>query len=73
MKYYHGEAIDRAMRLGDTKFFRAEFLSAFDRIRKDTFKKITIHSAFRKTGLILFNPNVVIERMCEKNDVITPR
>jgi hypothetical protein len=72
MKYYHAEAIDRAMRLGDTEFLRAEFLLAFDGIRKDIFKKITIHSIFRKTGLIPFNLNVVIKRMREKGDV-TPR
>jgi hypothetical protein len=71
MKHYHAEVINRAVRLGDTKFPRAEFLSAFDGIRKDTFKKTTIHSAFRKTGLIPFNPNVVIERMREKG--VTPR
>jgi hypothetical protein len=73
MKHYHAEIIDRAVRLGDTEFPRAEFLSAFNGIRKDIFKKTTIHSVFRKTGLILFNPNVVIERMREKSDVITPR
>jgi hypothetical protein len=47
MKHYHAEAINRAMRLNDTKFLRAEFLSAFDGIRKDTFKKITIHFIVR--------------------------
>jgi hypothetical protein len=73
MKYYHAEIINRALRLSDTEFLRAEFLSAFDGIRKDTYKKITLHSIFRKTGLIPFNLNVVIERMREKNNVITPR
>jgi hypothetical protein len=73
MKYYHVEAINRTVRLSDTKFPRAEFLSAFNGIRKDTFKKITIYSVFRKTGLIPFNPNVVIKRMREKGVVITPR
>jgi hypothetical protein len=73
MKHYHAEAINRAVRLSDTEFSRAEFLLAFDGIRKDIFKKIIIHSVFRKTGLILFNLNVAIERMREKNDVITPR
>ena len=65
-KHYHGEAIDEAVRTGDTRFSKTEFLAYLPRIRQQTFKKSTILSAFRKTGIIPLNPAVVVSPLTEK-------
>ena len=40
-----------------------ECLAAILDIRRKTFKKSTIYSAFAKTGLILFNPEAVLQKI----------
>ena len=62
-KHYHAEAIDEATRTGCTDFSKLEFLSAITAIRKKTFKYTTILSAFRQTGLIPFNPEIVLDEL----------
>ena len=62
-KHYHAEAIDEATRTGCTDFSKLEFLSAITAIRKKTFKYTTILSAFRQTGLIPFNPEIVLDKL----------
>jgi DDE superfamily endonuclease/Tc5 transposase DNA-binding domain len=66
LKHYHSEAIDNAVRSGDTTFSKTEFLAAFESIRKQTFKQSTILSAFRKTGIIPHDPSKVLEPLQEK-------
>lgn len=65
-KHYHTEAIDRAVRLGDTQFSKPEFLAAFQTMRSQTFKATTIHHAFRITGIVPFSPGIVLEKIQEK-------
>ena len=60
-KHYHTEAIDQAVRLGDYNFGKLEFLAAFQSFRNQTFKPTTIRHAFKITGLVPFNPQVVLE------------
>ena len=58
-KHFHAEAIDAATRTGCSDFNKLEFLTALSSIREQTFKKTTVLSAFRQTGLIPFNPEIV--------------
>jgi hypothetical protein len=46
VKHYHRKAIDKAVRLGATKFPLVEFFSAFEHIRAQVFKREIIMSAF---------------------------
>ena len=64
-KHYHAEAIDRATRTGCDDFNIMEILAAIGSIRKQTFKYTSIRSAFRKTGLIPYRPEVVLNNMRE--------
>lgn len=62
-KHYHTEAVDSAVRLGSSDFDRLDFLAAFNWMRTQTFTSSTIHSAFRKTGFVPYNPEVVLEKI----------
>ena len=61
-KHYHAEAIDNAMRSGEGDFGKLEFLAKFHTMRTQTFQKSTVKSAFRITGLIPYNPEVVFQK-----------
>ena len=65
LKHYHTEAIELATRTGCSDFNKIEFLSAISSIRQQAFKRTTILSSFRKTGLIPFNPDVVLSQLRE--------
>ncbi len=65
-KYYHTDDIDKAVRLGDEKFGKLEFLAAFQSFRNQIFKSSTIRHAFKSTGLIRFNPDLVLDKIHEK-------
>ena len=65
-KHYHTEAIDNAVRLGDTHFSKLEFLAAFQTMRDQTFKSSTIRHAFKITGIVPFNPEAVLEKIRDK-------
>jgi hypothetical protein len=65
LKHYHAEAIDRAVRTRDSDFSKYKFLAAFNDIRAQAFTESTIISAFQKTGLIPYNPELVVGAMQE--------
>jgi DDE superfamily endonuclease len=67
-KHYHSEAIDVAVRTGDTDFSKIEFLAAFEGFHKQTFKQSTILSAFRKTGILPYNPKAVLDPLKEQKE-----
>ena len=62
-KHYYTKAIDIAVRDGCIQITKVEFLATILDIRRKTFKKSTIYSAFAKTGLIPFNPEVVLQKI----------
>ncbi|RPA92114.1 hypothetical protein L873DRAFT_1633008, partial [Choiromyces venosus 120613-1] len=62
-KYYHAEAVEAAIRTDCDNFDKVEFLDKIDIIREQTFKTSTIQSAFRVTGLIPYNLDVVISKL----------
>ena len=65
-KHYYTNAIDKAVRLDDKKFGKLEFLTAFQSFRNQTFKPSSIRHAFKSTVLVLFNPDVVLDKIREK-------
>jgi DDE superfamily endonuclease/Tc5 transposase DNA-binding domain len=65
LKHFHAEAIDQAVRTGDTTFSKIEFLAAFKGFHSEAFKRSTIISAFRATGIVPFCPAVVVNQMQE--------
>ena len=64
-KHYHAEAIDRTVRCGLDQFGKLEFLSALARIREDTFKYNTVLSAWRITGILPRNLDLVLDKLRE--------
>ena len=65
-KHYHTDAIDKAVRMGDEKSGKLEFLAAFQSFRNQNFKSTTIRHAFKSTRLVPFNPDVVLDKIREK-------
>lgn len=47
-KHYHTEAIDKAVRLGDSQFGKLEFLAAFQLFCNQTFKLSTYQTCIQK-------------------------
>ena len=48
------------MRASGADYGKLEFLASLQTIRSQTFKKSTIRSAFKNTGLIPYNPEIVL-------------
>jgi hypothetical protein len=55
--------MERIVREGAFTFGKDDFLRALLEIKKLAFKKSTIRSGFRATGIVPFNPNHVLETM----------
>jgi hypothetical protein len=62
-KHYHSEVLDEANRSGCDAFDTVDFLAELGNIRYQTMKTSTICSAFRATGLVPFDPDVVLNRL----------
>lgn len=71
-KHYHAKALDILVRDGVINITKIEFLSIIQDIRIKTFKKKTILSALKKTGISPFNPQLVIQIMKEREAIRTP-
>ena len=65
LEHYQAEAVEAATRMECGNFNQIEFLNKIDYIRQQTFKPSTIQSAFRATGLIPYNPSIVISKLRE--------
>ncbi|KJZ70465.1 hypothetical protein HIM_10137 [Hirsutella minnesotensis 3608] len=61
LKHYHAKALDVMVRDGLINITKLEFLSCIQQVRLQAFKESTIRSAFRKTGIFPFNPQVVLQ------------
>jgi hypothetical protein len=64
-KHWHSEAIADATQSGCGKFTKIEFLHALSEIRRRTFKKSTILAGFQLTGIVPWNPDIVITNLPE--------
>lgn len=65
-KYYHGKAINTAVQTGDKEFLKVDFLTSFKAFHQQTFKESTVVSAFRKTGIVLYDPSKVLLSLQDK-------
>ena len=64
-KHYHREAVNQATRMGNRDYNRMDFFADIERIRRQTFKESTIKSAFKKTGIWPFDPEIVLQKLKE--------
>ena len=64
-KHYHREAVNEATRMGNRDYNRMDFFADIERIRRQTFKELTIKSSFKKTGIWPFNPEIVLQKLKE--------
>ena len=62
-KHWHTEAIDTAMRQANGDYIRIDFLANFQAVHDRAFKISTIISAWEETGLIPYNPSIVLDRL----------
>jgi hypothetical protein len=62
-KHWRQVVMERIVREGAFTFGKDDFLRALLEIKKLAFKKSTIRSGFRATGIVPFNPNHVLETM----------
>ena len=60
LKHYHTEALDLIVQDGCANITKIEFLSVIQEVRRKAFKEETILSAFKKSGLVPYNPLVVL-------------
>lgn len=59
-KHHHSQAINKIIQTRISKFGKLDILANFTIICVKNFKKSTIFSVFRKTGLIFYNPEIVL-------------
>jgi hypothetical protein len=62
-KHWHQVCLHEAVAFGDIEFSKVEFLAAFEKMRKQTFKRSTILSAWKKAGLYPLQPDIVLNKM----------
>ena len=60
------------MQTGIPEFGKLNFLASLTTIFAKTFKKSTILSAFRKTGLLPYNPEIVLQKIRPANSQTPP-
>lgn len=62
-KHYHSEVTNDKVQNGDYEFSKVEFLARITSVRSQAFSKNTIYESFRQTGLIPFNPEIVMQKL----------
>ncbi|KJZ68083.1 hypothetical protein HIM_12526 [Hirsutella minnesotensis 3608] len=72
LKHYHAKALDVMVRDGLVNITKLEFLSCIQDVRMRAFKKDTVRSAFRKTGVFPFDPQVVLRVLEARQAKKTP-
>jgi DDE superfamily endonuclease len=72
-KHFHAKAVDNVTRTGCSHFDKLEFLATITSIRKETFKRNSILSAFRECGLVPYNPQIVLQKEQEYQPLLPPR
>ena len=63
LKHWHAEAVNQAISTGDESFSKVEFLAAFNTFRTKAFKPKTIISSWKHTGMIPYNPEIVLQKV----------
>ena len=73
-KHYHSIVVENGVRCGIYNFGKDDFLAAQPLIKKEAFKKSTIRSAFKKSGIFPLDPKKVLDRLrdwSEEDDHLT--
>lgn len=65
LKHWYAEAVNEAVQNEDETFNKLECLAAFNRFRTQAFKDTTIRWAWENTGLVPYNPAVVLDKVRE--------
>ena len=68
-KHYHTQVIDCVVQLDNVEFGKLQFLAEFQNIRSKTFTEATIYSAWKKTSLISFNPEMMLSKIREYQNI----
>lgn len=68
-KHYHTQAIDCVVRLGDVEFDKLQFMAEFLTIEEKTLIKTIICNAWKKTGLIPFNPKIILSKIWKYQNI----
>ena len=63
LKKAYGRQIERLIRAQINHISKLEFFPAFKQAFQDTFSYLNITSGFRSTGIVPFNPGVVISKL----------
>ena len=72
LKRAYGRIVDRWMRAGIDHVDKLEFLSNYPEARSEAFTFETIQNSFRGTGLLPYNPTVVLEKLTIRIRTPTP-
>ena len=72
LKHYHAKALDLMVRDGLTNITKLEFLACIQGVRKQAFKRSTVISAFKKTGIYPFNPLPILQQLQDRQPQRTP-
>lgn len=61
LKHYHAKALDVIVRDGCLQITKSEFLATIELVRRQALEKSTILPAFKKTGIVPWNPQTVLD------------
>ncbi|KID81257.1 transposase [Metarhizium guizhouense ARSEF 977] len=61
LKHYHAKALDMVVRDGCLHVTKSEFLAIIESVRRHALKEATILSAFKKTGIVPWNPQPILD------------
>lgn len=67
-KHYHNKVINKAMQIKIFKFYKLDLLVSLIVIYIKTFQKSTIFFDFKKTDLIFYNPELVLQKIHSINN-----
>jgi len=71
-KHYHQEVLEESIRFGGIDYNKTDFLASFRKMRDLTFKQRVIRSAFKKAGLVPYNPQIVLDQLRTFNPPVQP-
>jgi hypothetical protein len=72
LKHYYTKALNIIVRDRLTNITKIEFLSCIEDVRRQAFKSTTILSAFRKTRIWPYNPEIVLKTIKDRQPERTP-
>jgi len=72
LKWYHGRMLHWASRTGAKEIKKEDFLATIYQIRRETFRRKTILSGWRATGIYPFQPEVVLKKLRDWETTSSP-